>query len=109
MRLALGDPKDPSFRAFFAQWLELKGYPVQNVTSVMTPKGRIMSSETLLTFREMPIDPKEFVLPKGYTLTEDPITQMQRMMAQAQTPAGIGAPLIKKPQVPGTLPTADPK
>ena len=109
LRLALGDPKDPSFRAFFAQWLDLKGYPVQNVTSVMTPKGRIMSSETLLTFREMPIDPKEFVLPKGYTLTEDPITQMQRMMAQAQTPAGIGAPLIKKPQVPGTLPTADPK
>ena len=109
LRLALGDPKEPSFQAFFNQWLELKGYPVQNVTSVMTPRGRIMSSETLLTFREMPIEPKEFVLPKGYVLTEDPITQMERMMAAAQAPAGIGAPLVKKPQVPGTLPKSDPK
>lgn len=108
LRLALGDPKEASFEAFFAQWLELKGYPIQNVTSVMTPQGKVMSSETLLTFREMRIDPAEFVLPKGYVLTEDPITQMERMMAQArgQAPAGIGAPLSKKPQV---LPPADPR
>ncbi|HEY1098871.1 MAG TPA: hypothetical protein VGF99_08075 [Myxococcota bacterium] len=108
LRLALGEPKDPSYQQFFNQWLALKGYPIQNVTSVMTPKGRVTSSETLLTFREMKIDPSEFALPKGYVLTEDPITQMERMMAQ-QNPAGIGAPLKKAPQVPGTLPKADPK
>jgi len=106
LRLALGDPKDPSFEQFFQQWRELKGYPIQNVTSVMTPKGRVMSSETLLSFREAKIDPKEFVVPKGYALTEDPITQMERLMQQV--PAGIDAPLPKR-QVPGTLPKADPR
>jgi hypothetical protein len=106
LRLALGDPKDPSFEQFFQQWRELKGYPIQNVTSVMTPKGRVMSSETLLSFREEKIDPKEFIVPKGYALTEDPITQMERLMQQA--PAGIDAPLPKR-QVPGTLPKADPR
>ena len=108
LRLALGDPKDPSFELLFGQWRELTGYPIQNVTTIMTPKGKVMSSETLLTFREMPIDPKEFLIPKGYALTEDPISMMERLMAAQQGPAGIGAPLPKK-QVPGTLPAADPR
>ncbi len=110
LRLALGDPKDKSFELFFNQWRELKGYPIQNVTSVMTPKGRIQTSETLLTFREMKIDPSEFAVPKGFTLTEDPITMMERMTAQMQGPVGVGGPLKQnKPQVPGTLPLPDPK
>jgi hypothetical protein len=108
LRLALGDPKDPSFEQLFGQWRELSGYPIQNVTSVMTPKGKVMSSETLLSYREMKIDPKEFAIPKGYALTEDPISQMERLMAAQQGPAGIGAPLPKR-QVPGTLPPADPR
>lgn len=110
LRLALGDPQDPSFQLFFNQWLELKGYPVQNVTSVMTPKGRIVTSETLLTFQEMKIDASEFTVPKGYTLSEDPITMMERMAAQHNGPIGIGAPLRKnKPQILGTLPAPDQK
>ena len=110
LRLALGDPKDPSFQHFFDQWLALKGYPIQNVTSIQTPKGRVVTSETLLTFREMKIDASEFAVPKGYALTEDPITTMERMAAQMKGPVGVGAPLkANKPQVPGTLPTPDPK
>jgi hypothetical protein len=112
LRLALGDPRDPSFQQFFAQWRSLKGYPVQNVTTVNTPKGRIVTSETLLTFREQKFDAAEFAVPKGYTLTEDPITQMERLAAQA--PAGIHAPL-KRPASPGqaqpgaSLPAPDPR
>lgn len=108
LRLALGDPKDPSFERFFQQWRNLKGYPIQNVTTVQTPKGQVVSSETLLTFREMKIDAAEFAIPKGYTLTEDPIAMMERMAAKAAGPAGINAPLVRKKQVPGTLPPADP-
>jgi hypothetical protein len=112
LRLALGDPRDPSFQQFYAQWRGLKGYPVQNVTTVNTPKGRIVTSETLLTFREQKIDAAEFAVPKGFALTEDPITQMERLAAQA--PAGITAPL-KRPAGPpspaplGALPPADPR
>jgi hypothetical protein len=110
LRLALGDPKDPSYELFFRQWRDLRGYPIQNVTTIATPKGRVVTSETLLTFREMKIDPAEFAVPRGYTLTEDPITTMERMAAQMKGPVGVGAPLkANKPQVPGTLPVADPK
>ena len=105
LRLALGDPKHPSFEQFFGQWRALKGYPVQNVTTVNTPKGRVVTSETLLTFREQAIAASEFVVPKGYALTEDPITQMERLAAQA--PAGITAPLKRTPPAPGALPPAD--
>jgi hypothetical protein len=107
LRMALGDPKDPSFQQFFAQWHALKGYPVQNVTTVNTAKGRVVTSETLLTFREQKIPASEFDVPKGYTLTEDPITQMERLAAQQAGPAGIGAPL--KPRTPGALPPPDPR
>jgi hypothetical protein len=106
LRMALGDPKHPSFEQFFQQWRELKGYPIQNVTSVMTAKGRVMSSETLLSFREEPIDAAVFAIPKGYALTEDPITQMERLMKQA--PAGIDAPLPKKKPPTTTPPTTTP-
>jgi len=108
LRLALGDPKDPSYELLFEQWRQLSGYPIQNVTTIQTPRGKVMSSETLLTYQEKAIDPAEFKVPKGYTLTEDPIAMMERMMALQQGPAGVGAPLPRK-QVPGTLPPADPK
>jgi hypothetical protein len=103
LRMALGDPKHPSFEQFFQQWRDLKGYPIQNVTSVMTAKGRVMSSETLLSFREETIDAAVFAIPKGYALTEDPITQMERLMKQA--PAGIDAPLPKQKAAPSPVPS----
>jgi hypothetical protein len=99
LRMALGDPQHPSFQQFFAQWRELKGYPIQNVTTVNTAKGRIVTSETLLKFLEKKIPASEFDVPKGYTLTEDPITQMERMAAQQAGPAGIGAPLKSRASV----------
>jgi hypothetical protein len=105
LRMALGDPKDPSFEAFFAQWRALKGYPVQNVTTVNTPKGRVVTSETLLTFRELKVAASEFDVPKGFTLTEDPITQMTRLAGQQAGPAGIAAPLKSRPPAP--LPPPD--
>jgi hypothetical protein len=110
LRLALGDPKHPSFQSLFRQWEALAGYPIQNVTTVVTPRGTIVSSETLISLTEKKIDAKEFEIPKGFTLTEDPITQMERMMAQGQVPAGIGAPLKSGPrtQQPGALPAPDP-
>lgn len=107
LRMALGDPKDPSFERFFAQWRALKGYPIQNVTTVNTAKGRVITSETLLTFREQKIAASEFEVPKGYTLTEDPITQMARLAGQQAGPAGIGAPLGARP--PSALPPPDPR
>lgn len=110
LRLVLGDPKGGSYEALFAQLATLKGYPVQQVTSAMTVKGRIMSSQTLLTYREMKVDAAEFNVPKNYTLTEDPITVMERMAAAQRGSVGVGAPLKQnKPQVPGTLPPPDPK
>lgn len=107
LRLALGDPKDPTFERFFAQWRALKGYPIQNVTTVNTAKGRVITSETLLTFREQKIPASEFAVPTGYTLTEDPITQMARLAGQQAGPAGIGAPLKLRP--PAALPPPDPR
>jgi hypothetical protein len=105
LRLALGDPKDMSFQDLFDQWRALKGYPVQSVTTVNTPKGRVVTSETLLSIREQKIDAGEFAIPSGFTLTEDPITQMERMVAEQGGPAGIGAPLKLRP--PGALPLPD--
>lgn len=110
LKLVLGDPKGGSYQALFAQLETLKGYPVQQVTSAVTAKGRLMSSQTLLTYREMNVDAAEFAVPKGYTLTEDPITMMERMAAAQRGSVGVGAPLkANKPQVPGTLPPPDPK
>ncbi len=110
MRMVLGDPKGANYEALYAQIRTLKGYPVQQVTTAPTPKGRMVSSQTLLTFREMKIDAAEFAIPTGYTLTEDPITMVERMAATQRGPVGVGAPLKQnKPQVTGTLPAADPK
>jgi hypothetical protein len=95
LRLALGDPQHPSFERFFAQWRSLKGYPIQTVTTVTTPKGRVVTSETLLRFVPQTIDPSEFDVPAGYTLTEDPITQKERVMQNQIGPIGIDAPLRK--------------
>ncbi|MBM4282594.1 MAG: hypothetical protein FJ137_18195, partial [Deltaproteobacteria bacterium] len=54
LRMALGDPKHPSFQQFFGQWRALKGYPVQSVTTLTTPLGRIVTSETLSTREQAP-------------------------------------------------------
>jgi hypothetical protein len=106
LRLALGDPKDPSFQHFFAQWRALKGYPVQSVTTVNTARGRVVSSETLLSIREQKIDPSVFAVPPGFTLTEDPIAMMERLAAEQRAPAGIGAPLKSRP--PASSPATPP-
>lgn len=97
MRLALGDPKSADFEKLFAQWGQLEGYPVQNVTTVQTPQGTVTSSETLLTFQERKIPASEFEVPKGYQLVVDPITELEQMQQRQQGPAGIGAPLPATP------------
>jgi hypothetical protein len=93
MRVSLGDPKGEAYEALFRQWGSLRGYPVQNVTTIDAPQGRITTSETLLTAREQKIDPKEFEVPKGYALVVDPVTELEKKAQQMQQPAGIGAPL----------------
>ena len=103
MRVSLGDPKGAAYEGLFRQWGALPGYPVQNVTTVQTPNGLVTTSETLLSFREMPIAPSVFEVPKGFALVTDPLTELeQRMAAGGGAPAGIGAPL--KPQ--GAAPSA---
>lgn len=105
MRISLGDPRGPSWDALFRQWESLPGYPVQNVTTIRAPQGNILTSETLLTFREMKIPDSEFQVPKGYALVTDPVTELERQAAAAQAPVGIGAPLGKRPPVPvGAVP-----
>jgi hypothetical protein len=93
LRMSLGDPKGPELEPLFRQWKQLKGYPVQNVTTIQTPKGQVVTSETLLKYQEMKIKPAEFEVPKGYALVTDPITVLEQQMAKGQGPAGIGAPL----------------
>jgi hypothetical protein len=96
LRLALGDPRDPAFQSLFNQWLALEGYPVQTVTTVKTPQGTIVTSETLLSVKQQSIPASAFQVPKGYALTEDPITQAERMMRQqmqSRPPVGLGAPI----------------
>lgn len=106
MRLSLGNPTGAAFDALFRQWGSLKGYPVQNVTTIKMPNNQtITTSETLLTFREMKIPASEFAVPKGFALVTDPITELERaaaQMQQAQPAVGIGAPLGKKPPSPVT-------
>lgn len=94
LRLALGDPKHPSYEKLFEQWSRLSGYPVQTVTTVQMPSGTVITSETLLLYREEDIPPEVFEVPKGYALTVDPITEAEQMAQKAaSSPAGIGAPL----------------
>ncbi|OGQ25778.1 MAG: hypothetical protein A2138_27470 [Deltaproteobacteria bacterium RBG_16_71_12] len=105
MRVSLADPKGAAYETLYRQWSSLPGYPVQNVTTVQTPNGLVTTSETLLTFREMKIEPSVFEVPKGFALVTDPLTELeQRMQAGGGAPAGIGAPL--KPPAP---PTGAPK
>ena len=107
LRISLGDPDGKAYAGLYAQWEKLKGYPIQMVTTVSTPKGSVVSSQTLLTFREMKVPLSEFDIPKGFALVDDPITQMERMAAQAQGPAGIHAPL-KGPGSSGAAPAVAP-
>jgi hypothetical protein len=96
LKAALGDPKEPGFKDLFKQWLALDGYPVQSVTTINMPTGRMITSETLLVYRDEKIDPTVFEVPKGYALVKDPLTEAEEMMRaqmQKQQPLGIGAPL----------------
>lgn len=97
LRISLGDPKSPELEPLFRQWKELKGYPVQNVTTIQTPQGEVVTSETLLRYETKKIDKAEFEIPKGYALVTDPITQLEEAQRKAQGPAGIGAPLKPPP------------
>ena len=97
MRLSLGDPKGAGFESLFRQWKGLKGYPVQNVTTVRTAKMEIITSETLLKVTQKKIPKSFFEVPAGYALVTDPVTLLEEQMAKQQAaPVGIGAPL--KPQ-----------
>jgi hypothetical protein len=100
MRVSLGDPKGAAYDALFRQWGALKGWPVQNVTTIQTARGTIVTSETLLLIREEKVDAKEFEVPKGFALVTDPVTEMERAAAAAQAPVGIGAPLGQQPTNP---------
>lgn len=106
MKVSLGNPVGNGYDALFRQWASLKGYPVQNVTTIKMPNNQVITtSETLLTFREMKIPASEFAVPKGFALVTDPITELERAAAQMQQgrpAAGIGAPLGAKPPSPVT-------
>jgi len=82
MRIALNDPKDPELKKLFDQWRALKGYPVQSVTVVETPRGTLKTTETLMSWRKETIPAATFEVPKGYTKTIDPITQLENMQAE---------------------------
>lgn len=96
LRAALGNPKGEGFKKLFDQWEALDGYPVQSVTSVNLPQGRMVTSETLLVYRDEKIPKSTFQVPKGYALVKDPVTEAEEMMQkrmQQMPAAGIGAPL----------------
>jgi hypothetical protein len=101
MKVSLGNPQGPAFEQLFAQWGGLRGYPVQNVTTIQTAQGMVTTSETLLTVLEKKMDKAEFEVPKGLALVRDPLTELEQ---RAQQPAGIGAPLKG-----GALPPPDPR
>lgn len=102
MKVSLGNPTGPAFDQLYAQWASLKGYPVQNVTTIQMNNQKITTSETLLTYREMAIPASEFAVPKGFALVTDPITELEKAAAAMQPAAGIGAPLGQRPVSPVT-------
>ena len=95
LKLSLAEPKNEGYDKFFKQWQSLEGYPVQTVTTVPTPQGTLITSETLMSYKQQKIPATMFQIPKGFTKTVDPITQMEAVQQQLmQKPAtGIGAPL----------------
>ncbi|MCP4499984.1 MAG: hypothetical protein GY822_08495 [Deltaproteobacteria bacterium] len=94
LRIALGDPKKPGFSKLFRQWERLDGYPVQTVTTVPTAQGPLITSETLISYKELKINPSMFSVPKDYTKVVDPITQMEQMQKRMrEQAAGIQRPL----------------
>jgi hypothetical protein len=95
LRFALGDPQGPGYDKLFSQWKALKGYPVQNVTEVQTPSGKVTTSETLLKYLDQKVAASEFDVPKGYALTIDPLTQLEalsKQMGQGPMGQGLGQP-----------------
>ncbi len=93
LRISLGGPTNPQLEPLFAQWGALKGYPVQNITTIRTQQGEVMTSETLISYKKEKLPASTFEVPKGFALVVDPITQLEQQQARAQGPAGIGAPL----------------
>jgi hypothetical protein len=95
LKMTLGDPKHAGFQRLYDQWNALEGYPVQSVTTINTPRGRVVTSETLLVYRDEKVPLSQFQVPKGYSLTTDPITLAEQaaMQQMGKAPAGIGAPL----------------
>lgn len=90
LRLSLGDPKDPQLTKLFAQWRALDGYPVQTETVIQTPRGAITTRETLVKYKKQRIGADVFAVPKGYTKTSDPITQLEQLARQMQQQGGGG-------------------
>lgn len=107
LRVSLGDPKTPELESLFRQWKDLKGYPVQTVTTIKTAQMEVVTSETLLSYAEKKIPASEFEVPKGYVLVTDPITELEQQAARRQGPVGIGAPL--KPAVGAGKPVGPPQ
>lgn len=99
MRLSMADPQGPAFDALFRHWARLDGFPVQNVTTVRTPSGTLMSSETLLRVRAEKIPASAFGVPQGFALVDDPLTERERSQGP-QAPFGIAAPLGSAPSTP---------
>ncbi|MFZ9888439.1 MAG: hypothetical protein ACO3JL_13130 [Myxococcota bacterium] len=101
LNFALGEPKHPGFQDLFAQWRSLEGYPVQSITSMRFPQGGVITtSETLVLYRDEKVSPSVFEVPKGYSMTTDPITLAEQALQQAkqgQPPAGLSAPLVTPP------------
>mgnify|MGYP000005533475 CR=1 FL=1 len=94
LRIALGNPKNPGYSKLFKQWERLDGYPVQTVTTVPTAQGPLVTSETLLAYREEKVPASMFTVPKGFTKVVDPITQTEEMQRRMrEQAAGIQRPL----------------
>ena len=95
LRLVLGAPSHLSYQNLFRQLTALPGYPVQTVTTVKTPQGSAISSETLVTVREETFPAAAFEVPADYKRILDPVTVAERnkMKPQKVAPMGIDAPL----------------
>ena len=91
-------------------------------TTLTTPQGTIKTTETLKLYRRQKIAKSEFQVPKGYSKTIDPITQIKQVAKQMQSqgrmpgmggmpgamppmggaPAGgFGLPPLRPPGAPG--------
>lgn len=95
MQMALGAPDHPSYRALFAQWAALPGYPVQTVTTIQSTAGTAVSSETLMTVRAEEVPEVTFQIPAGFQQVDAPFINLEKneIPAKRSPPVGIDAPL----------------